>query len=136
MAADVRALLLKTYLDAELCMVGPDKDGSMQEFRRYSEKLTLSDKIKITGLLPKNEWIKLSERYDFFINTTDYDNTYVSVMEAMALGMCVLSTNPGGIPYLLSDDEDSMLVNTGDITAIADKIIQQKKPRQSKTFIC
>lgn len=41
----------------------------------------------------------------------------------MALGMCVVSTNAGGIPYLLSDEEDSMLVNTGDSPSMADKVI-------------
>jgi glycosyltransferase involved in cell wall biosynthesis len=124
MAADVLALHLKTYPEAELCMVGPDKDGSMQEFKRYAEKLGVADKIKITGLLPKKEWIRLSENYDIFINTTNYDNTPVSVIEAMALGMCVVSTDPGGIPYLLEDGKDALLVKPGDSSAMAEKIIQ------------
>jgi len=122
MAADVLAELLKSYPDAELCMVGPDKDGSMKEFREYIRQKGIEDHVKITGRLSKEEWIRLSADYDFFINTTNVDNTPVSVIEALALGMCVISTDPGGIPYLLNDGTDSFHVKPGDHGALADKI--------------
>ncbi len=122
MAADVLCELLQIHPDAELCMVGPDKDGSMEEFRKYLQQTGIEKHIKITGKLSKAEWIKLSEDYDFFINTTNVDNTPVSVIEAMALGMCVISTNPGGIPYLLTEGKDALLVRPGDYQAMADKI--------------
>ena len=38
MAADVLEELLKEYPDAELCMVGPDKDGSLEIFRNMQQK--------------------------------------------------------------------------------------------------
>jgi glycosyltransferase involved in cell wall biosynthesis len=124
MAADVMAELLKSYPDAELCMVGPNKDGSMAEFRDYIWQQGYQEHVKITGKLLKEEWIRLSEDYDFFINTTNVDNTPVSVIEAMALGLCVISTDPGGIPYLLNDGTDSFLVKSSDYSAMADRISQ------------
>lgn len=123
MAADVLKELLTHYPDAELCMVGPDKDGSMEEFRKHVRTLGLGDFVKITGLLKKEEWIKLSEDYDFFINTTNVDNTPVSVIEAMALGFCFISTNPGGIPYLVHEGYDSLLVAPGDSLTMKEKIV-------------
>ena len=122
MAADVLKELLKTYSEAELCMVGPDKDGSMEDFRNYVNELGMGEQIKITGLLKKEEWIKLAEDYDFFINTTNVDNTPISVIEAMALGLNVISTDPGGIPFLLNNDIDSVLVQRGDACAMATEI--------------
>ena len=113
MAADVLAGLLQTHPDAELCMVGPDKDGSMKEFKDYIRLKGIDEQVKITGKLTKEEWIALSENYDFFINTTNIDNTPISVIEAMALGLCVISTNPGGIPFLVQDGVDAKLVNPG-----------------------
>lgn len=127
MAVDVLAELLKTYPDAELCMVGPDKDGSLKEFIQYAREKEVDTHIKITGKLTREEWTKLSERYDFFINTTNIDNTPISVIEAMALGMYIVSTNPGGIPYLLDGGKDSFLVIPGDYQAMANKIIQGLK---------
>lgn len=122
MAADVLCELLKIYPKSELCMVGPDKDGSMEEFKKYIRQKGVSDYIRITGRLSKEEWIKLSKDYDFFINTTNVDNTPVSVIEALALGLCVISTDPGGIPYLLTEGIDALLVRPGDYQAMADKI--------------
>lgn len=118
MAADVLALLLKEYPNAALCMVGPDKDGSMEEFQNYCSNIGISEHIKIKGLLSKSEWHKLSEGYDIFINTTNVDNTPVSVIEAMALGLPVVSTNVGGLPFLLEDGKDALLVNKGDAEAM------------------
>ena len=114
MAADVLAGLLQIHPDAELCMVGPDKDGSLGEFKDYIRQKGIEEHVKITGKLSKEDWISLSENYDFFINTTNVDNTPVSVIEAMALGLCIVSTNPGGVRYLVIDQQEAILVNTGD----------------------
>jgi len=122
MAADVLAELIETYPDAELCMVGPDKDGSMQEFINYSTNLGLKSQIKVTGLLPKKEWIKMSGDYDFLINTTNVDNTPYSVIESMALGLCIVSTDPGGIRYFLEDSRNAQLVHPGEYKAMSERI--------------
>lgn len=143
MAADVLKELLQIYPDAELCMVGPDKDGSMQEFKEYIKLTGIENHVKITGRLSKEEWISLSENYDFFINTTNVDNTPVSVIEAMALGMFIVSTNPEGILYLLKDNHNALLVNLGDwinmkikiqqLLKSADKAIEITKNARIKT---
>ncbi len=122
MAVDVLAELLKAYPDAELCMVGPDKDGSLKEFTEYAGKKGVDTHIKITGKLTREEWTRLSEHYDFFINTTNVDNTPVSVIEAMALGLIVVSTNPGGIPFLLEATKEAKIVNVGDAAAMSKEI--------------
>ena len=138
MAADVLIELINTHPEAKLCMVGPDKDGSMEEFKNYVEGKGLEDHLTITGKLSKQDWIDLSSDYDFFINTTNIDNTPVSVIEAMALGMCVVSTNPGGIPYLLSDDLDASLVDVDDSSGMAERvnaiITSPEKSRQYSTL--
>ena len=110
-------------------MVGPDKDGSLQKVIDLAKELEVSDSLKITGRLSKDEWIKCSEDYDIFINTTDYDNHPVSVIEAMALGLPVVSTHVGGIPYLIEDNTDGLLVppdNAGKFTEQIDRLIADK----------
>jgi len=102
----VKALIDRGYR-AELCMVGPDSDGSFQQVVDYVKILDVN--VKFTGKITKDAWIKLSEDYNIFINTTNYDNTPVSVMEAMALGLPVVSTNVGGMPYLIDNTVDGML---------------------------
>lgn len=112
MAIRVFSEIKKEYPNAQLCMVGPDKENMMQDCLAYSEKLNVS--VEFTGKLSKDQWIKLSKEYAIFINTTHFDNTPVSVIEAMALGLPVVSTNVGGIPFLLTDNENALLINDND----------------------
>lgn len=126
MAVYVLSELLKKYPLAKLCMVGPDKDGSLQECKDLAMLLGISESIEFKGLLSKVQWHKLSEEFDIFINTTNLDNTPVSVMEAMALGLVVVSTNVGGIPYLISNGFEGVLVapnNVDRMTFAIDNII-------------
>lgn len=112
MAVDVFHAIKKEYPEATLCMVGPEKDGSLEETKNYAQQLDLQ--VQFTGRLSKEEWIGLSENYDIFLNTTHFDNTPVSVIEAMALGLPVITTNVGGIPFLLEDAVTGILVNDKD----------------------
>ena len=122
MALYVLKKLVNKYPSAKLCMVGPDRDGTFEEVQELSKTLKLSNNIIFKGKMKKEEWWKLSREYDIFINTTNFDNTPVSVMEAMALGLPIISTNVGGIPYLLNDGKDSLLVNKNDIDGMYEKI--------------
>ncbi len=122
MAVEVLALLLKDYPEARLCMVGPDKDGSMENVKKLADQLDVSNALTITGRLSKKDWWTLSREYDIFINTTNADNTPVSVIEAMALGLAVVTTNVGGIPHLLSEGEEALLVEKGDAKGMAEAI--------------
>ncbi|MCH4821561.1 glycosyltransferase family 4 protein [Gramella lutea] len=108
LAVEVLEGLLKNYPEAELYMVGPEKDRSFREVKELVEKKNLP--VVFTGKLDKEDWIRLSKDYDIFINTTNIDNTPVSVMEAMALGLPIVSTNVGGIPFLIDDGENGLLV--------------------------
>ena len=105
--------------DATLCMVGPDA-GSMAEVKALAERLNVS--VTFTGKLTKSGWITLSKEYNVFINTTNFDNTPVSVIEAMALGLAVVSTNVGGMPYLIDHGMDGLLVPANDKVAMVEAI--------------
>ena len=125
MAVYVLSELLKKYPSAKLCMVGPDKDGSLQECIALAKELGIEASVEFTGMLSKLEWHKKSEEFDVFINTSNFDNTPVSVMEAMALGLVVVSTNVGGMPYLINNGFDGVLVAPNDIAGMTNEIIKQ-----------
>jgi len=115
LALEVLKKLKEKYPEATLCMVGPDREGILPNVAKKCKELGLETSVEFTGVLSKNEWHKKSEAFDIFINTTNVDNTPVSVIEAMALGLPVLSTNVGGIPYLIEDKIDGLLVNPNNI---------------------
>jgi len=123
MAIKVLALLKKNYENASLCMVGPDKDGSLNQTKMLAKQLGVANSVTFTGVLPKEQWHQMSENFDIFINTTNIDNMPVSVVEAMALGLPVISTNAGGLPYLIENGVDGLLIPVKDEKKMAEAIV-------------
>ena len=124
MAVEVLKELKKTYPKAILCMIGPDKDGTLDDVLQLINTYKLQDSIEITGVLSKEEWHKKSEDYDIFINTTNVDNTPISIIEAMVLGLPIVSTNVGGLPYLIENNRDGILVDKNNAIAMSMRIIE------------
>ena len=93
--------VLKKYPDAQLTMIGPDKDLSYEKCQAYKDHKQLP--VTFTGRLSKKEWTSLAKDFDIFLNTTNIDNTPLSVLEAMASSLVTISTKVGGIKYLLND---------------------------------
>ena len=120
LAVKVLEELKQKYAEAELCMVGPAKDDSLGICKQYVQKKGL--RVSFPGKLSKTEWLHLSRNYDLFLNTTNIDNTPVSVLEAMALGLPVVSTEVGGMPYLIRNGEEGLLVPPGDQAAMVNAI--------------
>ena len=123
MAVHVLDGIKKKYPDARLCMVGPVKDNRvMEQLKILISRFELQDHVTFSGQLSKIEWVALSKNYDIFINTTDYDNNPVTLLEAMALGLPIVSTNVGGIPCLIDAAVTGLLVKVKDSDQMAEKI--------------
>jgi glycosyltransferase involved in cell wall biosynthesis len=120
LAPRVLALLKKEFPDVNLTMVGPDKgDGSLEQTADAAASLGVSDCLRIPGGVVKAEVPRWLNEGDIFLNTTSVDNTPISVLEAMACGLCVVSTNVGGMPYLVEHEQDALLVAPDDAPAMA-----------------
>lgn len=124
LAIDVLHLVRKEFSNAILCMIGPEKDNTLKETIALAKEYKLSNSVEFTGVLPKKEWHEKSKGYDVFINTTNFDNTPVSIMEAMALGIPIVSTNVGGMPFLIEDGKDGLLVTKENAKEMANSIIK------------
>lgn len=122
MAVKVVQELQKLYPEASLTMVGPIKDESFEECNAFAKAHKLP--VQFTGKLSKKEWISLSETHDIFINTTNFDNMPVSIIEAMALGLPIVSTNVGGIPFLIDDKKNGIISPPKNVSLFVDKITQ------------
>ncbi len=120
LAVEVLKTLKDKGYEVSLCMIGPDVDGSMEKTKIKAQ--TLKQEIDIKGKMTKTAWIKEAKTHNIFINTTNFDNTPLSVIEAMAVGLPVVSTNVGGMPFLIEDDLDGVLVPKENAKAMADEI--------------
>jgi glycosyltransferase involved in cell wall biosynthesis len=116
-------------------MIGPEKDDSFQSCKVLANALGLEDCIEFAGKLTKSAWHEKAKDFNIFINTTNVDNTPISVMEAMALGLPIVSTNVGGIPYLITNGVNGVLVEKDNIAAMTKAIIEVCKHKEfSKTL--
>ncbi|MCL4870662.1 MAG: glycosyltransferase family 4 protein [Anaerolineae bacterium] len=123
LAPHVLSQLTGAFPDIQLIMVGPDKgDGSFQETQRVAVALGVAERIQYPGQVTKSDVPLWLNKGDIFLNTTNIDNTPISVMEAMACGLCVVSTNVGGLPYLLTHEQDALLVPQADALAMSEAI--------------
>jgi glycosyltransferase involved in cell wall biosynthesis len=111
------------FPDIHLSMIGAETDdGTFQSFTARLAQLKLTDHVTLVGRIPKGDVPRYLQQGDIFINTTNVDNTPISVIEALACGLCVVSTNVGGIPYLLRHEHDALLVPPNDPQAMADAV--------------
>jgi glycosyltransferase involved in cell wall biosynthesis len=119
-APEIVARLRGAFPGVRLTMVGPDKgDGSLAKTERAAEELGVRDRVEIVAGVPKAEVPSRLAAADVFLNTTSVDNVPVSVMEALACGLCVVSSDAGGLPDLLDDGRDALLARGGEVGAMA-----------------
>lgn len=119
LAVEVLAQIVANHSAARLMMIGPDKDGSQRAVEERAIQLGVRDRLDLVGRVTKREVPARLAAGDVFLNTTNVDNAPLSVLEAMATGLCIVSTAVGGIPYLLRDGENALLVPPKDPTAMA-----------------
>jgi len=84
--------------------------------------LGIEKNVTFTGKLQPEEIANLYQQADIMLNPTTVDNMPNSILEAMASGVAIISTNVGGIPYIVEDNRTALLVNVNDEVAMANKI--------------
>jgi len=120
LAPRVLAQLSVEFPDATLTMVGPDKrDGSLDDTLRTARELGVAQRLRVVGGVPKTDVPRWLAGSDIFLNTATIDNLPVSVLEAMAAGLCVVTTDVGGIRYVVDHGAEAFLVPSGDARAMA-----------------
>jgi len=119
----VVARVVGEWPGVRLTMHGPDKhDGALEAARDAARQLGVESLIRMPGAVPKSRVPEVLATGDIFLNTTDFDNVPVSVLEAMACGLCVVSTDAGGIRHLLQDGHDALLTPRGDADGMANAV--------------
>lgn len=103
-----------------LTMYGADqRDGTWEATLATARELGVDGMLSMPGPLPKVAVPTRLAEGDILLNTPNVDNTPISVIEAMACGLCVVSTDVGGMPYLIADGVDGLLVPKDDAKTMA-----------------
>jgi len=121
MAVRVVGELKKKYADIKMYMGGPDL-GMLQETTQLILDLGLHGNVEIVGFLNLEAKIKYAQISSVYISTNKIDNAPVTFLEMWAMGLPIVSTNVGGVPYLIDDGDNGLLVEQDDYMSMAESI--------------
>lgn len=94
-------------------------DGEVDKVRETVAASPKASSIHVSGWLVHGEYLKRLEEYDLLVLPSYAETFGMSLVEAMGLGIPVISTFSGGVPYVVADGKDGFLVEAGDIDALA-----------------
>jgi glycosyltransferase involved in cell wall biosynthesis len=105
-----------------LDVVGEGDD--VPELRRQAERLSVADRITWHGAVPHRELAHFYRQAAVTVlpSLTDAESFGMTLVEAMASGCPVVGSRVGGIPFVIRDNEDGVLVPPGDPAALAEAI--------------
>ena len=115
------ALIQRRYPEARLTIAS---DGWQ---RPELEKLARDLGLENTAFIGRVAFEKMPDLYDaadIYINANDIDNMPASITESFASGLLVVTTDAGGIPYILTHEETGLMVKRGDDAALAASAIR------------
>ena len=108
----------QTHPKASMTLAGQDK-GSLAATRQAAKAGDLGEVVSFPGFLEGAAKRRAFAEHDVFLNTNHIDNMPVTLLEAAASGLPIVSTNVGGIPDLLQDEKNALLVPDNDAEAMA-----------------
>jgi len=111
---------------------GPD----LAALQRLVSSLGLQDCVTFPGRIDNADIPQLYATADCMLNPSTVDNMPISILEAMACGVPVVSTDAGGIPDLVDSGRTGWLVPVGDDAAMADRAIALLHDRPARIAMC
>ena len=122
-ACTVRAfrLVQDRYPEAELTLVGDGPERHSLE--RLASDLSLRN-VRFAGRVKPDAIWRYYDAADLYVQTPDIDNMPASVLEAYASGLPVVSTDAGGIPYIVANNEEGLLCPVNDHHAIGNAVLR------------
>lgn len=92
--------------------------------RALANDLGIIDSVDFCGRIDNKDIPELYASADMMVNPSTVDNMPISVLEAFASGVPVVSTSVGGVPFILRDGETGLLVSSGCVEEMAAAMIR------------
>lgn len=108
--------------DAQLTVAGAGPE--LEALQALCRDLGVAQRVRFVGNIDNQRMRRLFDESHILLNTSRVDNQPVSILEAFASGLAVVSTAVGGIPYMVKHREDGLLAPDDDDAALAAHLLE------------
>lgn len=116
------AIVQQRRLGARLTIAGEGPEREM--LSALAQELGVAPHVRFTGGLKNAAIAELYRSADVFVNSSLHDNMPISILEALASSVPVVSTNVCGIPFLVEHRKTAILVPPRDAAALAEAVLE------------
>ena len=115
-------LLLKEFPNLKIVIAGPDCRRMMWRLKKLAHELRVERNMVFTGPLSEKDKYAAISSSEALILPSSFEAQGLVLLEAQALGVPVIATRQGGIPYFIKDGRNGILIEYGKPDQIADAL--------------
>ena len=116
------AQVLQVQPAARLTVAGTGPE--LAALQALAQELGVGTRVEFAGRLDRDAMAQRLRHCAVALNPSRIDNTPNSVLEALASGVPVVSTDVGGVPFLVQHERTALLVPPGDPQAMAQQVLR------------
>ena len=114
------AIVLEKYPDARLTLLG---GGALKaQLEQFVADHHIQN-VTFVGQVPNTEISRYLDEADIMVSSSRFDNMPVSVLEGFRAGLLVISSNVGGVPYMIEDGRNGLLFESDNDRQMAEKML-------------
>src|SRR5690606_13345940 len=118
----------------QLVQIGEFKDGITDKLQQMIDRFQLNNHVKLTGFI--EDASSYLSQFDIFVMSSEREGLPLTIYEAFYKKIPVVSTKAGGVPEIISDDKNGLLVEIGDYKNMALKINQLLYDKDKQQSFC
>ena len=116
------AIVAKQFPQSQFVLVGEGKDGeTLGELKRLAGELGIADKTHFPGY--RSDLLPVYSAFDLFVLSSRREGLPNSILEAMALGVPVVTTDVAGAKELVVDGQTGYVSRQGDVAGITRSLV-------------
>jgi glycosyltransferase involved in cell wall biosynthesis len=110
------------FEDMKLLMIG---GGPLRkQLEKLAQALSVASQVEIRGWVDMHKAGELIKRSDIMVMPSYNESFGVAALEAAAAGVPVIATNVGGIPEIVENDYNGILISPGDEMALSQAMVR------------
>jgi glycosyltransferase involved in cell wall biosynthesis len=114
--------LRENNITVKLDIVGANDSASLQRANEFIQRHNLSPYVTIHGLVSAEDLDELYQHADILMMSSIEESSPISIVQGMAAGKPIVSTDVGGIGEMIREGENGFLVEAGDSDSLGERI--------------